>query len=163
MSNQQTDLVVKMNLTAWEMQNKRFNEFIEKISDEQLLNETAPGRNTGVYLLGHITAVSDDMFRLLGSRDKMFPAYAETFIKNPDKMGHSFPTITELKSAYQTVTNELNSHFSTFSNEDWLSKHTAVSDEDFANEPMRNKLNVLISRTTHLSYHLGQMAYLMTK
>ncbi len=162
MSNLQTDLLVKMNLTAWEMQNKRFDELIEKLSDEQLLNETAQGRNTGVYLLGHITAVSDDIFRLLGLRDKMFPGYAEIFIKSPDKMGKSFPTITELKSAYHAVTTELNSHLSKFSNEDWLSKHTAVSDEDFANEPTRNKLNVLISRTTHLSYHLGQMAYLIS-
>jgi uncharacterized damage-inducible protein DinB len=163
MSHQHADLLVKMNFTAWEMQNKRFTELIEKLSDEQLLNETAHGRNTGVYLLGHITAVSDDMLRLLGLGEKMFPGYAEIFIKSPDKMSQSFPSIAELKSAYQNVTNKLNSHFSTFSNEDWLSKHTAVSDEDFANEPTRNKLNVLISRTTHLSYHLGQMAYLITK
>ena len=33
-----------------------------------------------------------------------------------------------------------------------------VSDEDFAREPHRNKLNVLISQTNHLSYHPGQLS-----
>jgi len=40
--------------------------------------------------------------------------------------------------------------------EDWLSRHTSVSEEDFAADPLRNKLNVLIGRTNHESYHLGQ-------
>ncbi|MBC7554999.1 MAG: hypothetical protein H7257_13600 [Taibaiella sp.] len=40
--------------------------------------------------------------------------------------------------------------------EDWFLKHNSVSAEDFVNEPHRNKLNILLTRTTHLSYHLGQ-------
>jgi hypothetical protein len=160
MSQMQLDLIVKMNFTAWEMQNKRLAELVEKLTEQQILNETAPRRNTGAYLLGHITAVSDDMLKLLGIREKMFPEYYEIFIKSPVKSGKIFPSIAELKSAYKSVTNELNSHFSKFSSSDWLAKHTAVSDEDFAKEPHRNKLNVLINRTSHLSNHLGQMAYL---
>jgi hypothetical protein len=42
----------------------------------------------------------------------------------------------------------------------WFAKHNAVSAEDFAKEPHRNKLNVLITRTIHQGYHLGQMNYL---
>ena len=37
-------------------------------------------------------------------------------------------------------------------------KHTAVSDEDFAANPLRNRLSVLLSRTRHLAYHIGQIA-----
>ena len=32
--------------------------------------------------------------------------------------------------------------------------------EDFIKEPHRNKLNVLLTRTTHLAYHAGQLALL---
>jgi hypothetical protein len=32
-----------------------------------------------------------------------------------------------------------------------------ISEQDFAKEPMRNKLNVLINRTNHLAYHYGQL------
>jgi len=160
MENKAADLMVKMNLAIWNAQNKKFAELIEKLTDEQLLNETAPNRNTGIYLLGHIIAVSDDMSRLFDLEEKMFPDYLEIFVKSPDKSNKVFPPIAELKSAYYNVTKNLENHFKKFSTNDWLSKHAAVSDEDFAKEPTRNKLNVIISRTVHLANHLGQMAYL---
>jgi len=40
--------------------------------------------------------------------------------------------------------------------DEWFAKHSAVSAEDFAKEPHRNKLNILVNRTNHHSYHLGQ-------
>jgi hypothetical protein len=44
--------------------------------------------------------------------------------------------------------------------EEWLTKHNSVSAEDFAKEPHRNKLSVLISRAMHQAYHGGQIALL---
>ena len=163
MLDKQSRMMTKMILTAWENQNKRFSVLIEKLSEEELANECSPGRNTGVYLLGHIIAVHDDLFRLLGLRDKMYPEYLEMFLKSADKSGHTFPSVATLKSNYDKVTEELNNHFSKMDDENWLSKHTAVSEEDFEKTPTRNKLNVLISRTVHLSNHFGQMMFLDKK
>jgi len=39
----------------------------------------------------------------------------------------------------------------------WLQRHMAMSDEEYAKDPTRNRLSVLLSRTNHLSYHLGQI------
>ena len=39
---------------------------------------------------------------------------------------------------------------------DWVQRHSAVSEEDFAKDPSRNRFAILLSRTNHLSYHLGQ-------
>jgi ribose 1,5-bisphosphokinase PhnN len=39
---------------------------------------------------------------------------------------------------------------------DWVQRHSAVSEEDFAKDASRNRFAVLLSRTNHLSYHLGQ-------
>jgi hypothetical protein len=36
---------------------------------------------------------------------------------------------------------------------DWFSRHMLVSPEDFAKEPHRNKLNVIINRTNHMANH----------
>ena len=44
-----------------------------------------------------------------------------------------------------------------FTPEEWLKKHPAGSDEDFAKDPDRNRLAVVLSRTNHMSYHLGQI------
>jgi len=46
---------------------------------------------------------------------------------------------------------------------DWMGRHMSVSEEDFAKEPQRNKFNVLIGRTNHQSYHLGQLNLLTVK
>jgi len=46
---------------------------------------------------------------------------------------------------------------------DWFTKHSAISAEDFEKEPHRNKLNILINRTNHQSYHMGQLIYLIEK
>jgi hypothetical protein len=48
--------------------------------------------------------------------------------------------------------------FASISAADWLKKHAAVSEEDFLKEPLRNRLAILLSRTNHLAYHLGQTA-----
>jgi hypothetical protein len=48
--------------------------------------------------------------------------------------------------------------FASLSAADWLKKHGAVSEEDFLKEPLRNRLAILLSRTNHLTYHLGQTA-----
>jgi hypothetical protein len=44
--------------------------------------------------------------------------------------------------------------------EEWFEKHSAISEEDFAKEPHRNKLNIIITRTSHLQYHSGQIVLL---
>jgi hypothetical protein len=42
------------------------------------------------------------------------------------------------------------------SSNDWARRHSSVSEEDFAKDPSRNRFAVLLGRTNHLSYHLGQ-------
>jgi hypothetical protein len=60
------------------------------------------------------------------------------------------------------VNGKLRAGFATLSPADWLQKHASVSEEDFAKEPLRNRFAILLTRTNHLSYHLGQ-AILATK
>lgn len=153
----QSNLLVKMTLMAWDAQNNYLNKLISSLTDEQLANETAPGKNTGVYLLGHLIAVSDGMLPLLGFGDRLFPEMEEVFLKNPDKSGLAFPSVAELKQRFETVNAKLNSHIQSSDISEWLSRHTAVSPEDFVKEPHRNKLNVVITRTGHMAYHIGQM------
>ena len=153
----QSDLLVKMSLMAWDMQNNYLNKLISSLTDEQLAKEIAPGRNTGVYLLGHLIAVSDGLFPILDFGDRLFPEMEEVFLKSPDKSGLSFPTIAELKQRLKTVNVKLNSHFQATDVNGWLSRHMSVSPEDFVKEPHRNKLNVLINRTGHMANHIGQM------
>ena len=156
----QSNLLVKMTLMAWDAQNNYLKKLISSLSDEQLAKEISPGKNTGVYLLGHLIAVSDAILPLLGFADRLFPEMEEVFLKNPDRSGLSFPTVAELKQRLETVNTKLNGHFQSTDTNEWLSRHTVVSPEDFIKEPHRNKLNVIITRTGHMAYHIGQMRLL---
>ena len=156
----QLNLLVKMTLMAWDAQNTHLHKLINSLTDEQLAKETAPGKNTGVYLLGHLIAVSDGLLPLLGFGNRLFPEMEEVFLKNPDKSGLARPSVTELKQRLETVNKKLDSHFQSADINEWLSRHTAVSAEDFAREPHRNKLNTIITRTGHMAYHIGQMRLL---
>lgn len=156
----QLNLVVKMAIDAWDSQNKQLVKLIDSLTDEQLAKEIAPGRNSGVYLLGHLIAVSDALLPLLGFSDRLYPDLDEIFIKNTDKAGLPKPTVAELKQQLEAVNTKLNTHFQLLDVDEWLERHNAVSPEDFANEPHRNKLNVLLNRTGHMANHIGQMLLL---
>ena len=157
------ELFIKMVLSNWEVQISRMNGLLAKLSDEQLSAHTAPNRNTGVYLLGHLAAVSDGMFVFLGLGERINAAMDEVFLHNPENSDLLKPSITELKNYWNNVNTILARKISEMPVDEWFNRHTAVSEEDFAKEPHRNKLNIVINRTNHLSYHLGQLAYLVSK
>jgi hypothetical protein len=156
------DIFIKMALSTWQMQVSRLTQLIDKLSDEQLMMDTSPGRNSGLYLLGHLTAVSDNLLWQLGVGSKMYPELETVFISNPDKSGLDTPTVSEIRQCWMTVNDLLWQHFEQMPPGEWFTRHALVSEEDFSKEPHRNKLNMVINRAVHISYHMGQMVYLQT-
>ena len=153
-------LLTKSLLDAWHSHVSRTDKLLDKLTDEQLQQQVSPGRNSGVYLLGHLAAVHDRMSPLLGIGERKYPHLDEPFLTNPDKAIKEIPSVAELRNNWKTVNTELENQFKNMQPADWFERHTSVSEEDFAKEPHRNKLSVLVSRTTHLAGHLGQMIFL---
>jgi hypothetical protein len=156
----QQALFIKMVIAEWDKQNNNFNRLLSSLSDEQLSKEIAPGKNTGIYLVGHLIVISDAMLPLLAFGEKLFPHLEKIFITSPDKSGLEMPSVAELKDHLKAVNAELSEHILFTPPGEWFKRHTAVSEEDFAKEPHRNKLNVMINRSNHMSYHLGQLILL---
>lgn len=154
------DLMVKMVMDRWNGSIGSMNKILNAITDEQLQKEIVPGKNRGIYLLGHLIAVHDEMLILLDLGEKLYPELFEPFIKNPDKMATNIPTVNELKSMWERQNAYMKEKFEKIRTKDWFTKHSAVNEQDFAIEPHRNKLNIIISRTSHLQYHTGQMVLL---
>lgn len=149
--------MVKMIFDRWHSLVRDFSKSIDALTDEQLQHEIAPGRNRGIYLLGHMVAVHDDMIRLLGFGDKQYPELFKPFIESPDKAVADLPPAQELRAAWKSINEVLNKHFEMMQPNDWFERHTAVSAEDFEKEPHRNKLNIMLTRSTHMAYHHGQI------
>jgi hypothetical protein len=143
-------------LINWRSNVDRASKIFGDLSQEQLLQEVAPGKNRLIYLWGHLTAFNDALIPLLGFGLRMCPELDLMFVSNPDR---TVPTILsggDLKSIWQETNQILLTGFSKLSVADWLQKHGAVSEEDFLREPHRNRFTVLLGRTTHIAYHVGQ-------
>lgn len=153
-------IFIKMVLDAWNTYIKRTDELFNSLSDEQLMKEIAPGRNRGMYLLGHLAAVHDRILPLLELGDPLHPELWQPFVEKPDKEDTELPSTQTLREYWKEINTRLADNISRLSPEVWFQKHTAVSKEDFANEPYRNKLNIIVNRTNHLANHLGQLLLL---
>lgn len=157
------EIFVKMALDGWYGQLRATNADLEKLSDNELMNEVSPGKNRGIYLLGHLATVHDLMLPLLRLGEMLYPELRPVFLDAPDKTIASLPPVSQLREQWQTVNSKLSAEFDRLPATEWFARHNNISAEDFVKEPYRNRLNVLLSRTNHLSNHRGQLTLLIKK
>ena len=98
-----TEISIKMVLDRWYGSIKNCDAILDSLSDEQLQKVVAPGKNRGIYLLGHLVAVHDDMLILLDMGEKLYPQLNEPFIKLADKTTDQLPTVAELRSYWKLL------------------------------------------------------------
>jgi DinB family protein len=150
------ELLSQTVVASWKQIVNRLDQRFAPLDDEQLQKQVAPNKNRLFYLLGHLTVVHDRMLPLLRIGERLHPQLDEVYLANPDRTLPDPLPAADLKKAWSEVNDAITSAVERFSPEDWLEKHTAVSDEDFAREPTRNRLAVFLSRTNHASFHAGQ-------
>lgn len=154
---EQKEILVQMAIKAWDMQIDRTSKFIDSLNDASMMREIAPGKNRIIYLLGHLVAVNDNINTLFGSGERLFADYYDVFVKNPDRSDLPMPEAAKVREAWKASNAQLSALFARMSVDEWLSRHTSMTDEDLVREPTRNKLSVLLNRTSHVAYHLGQL------
>jgi hypothetical protein len=157
--DQQT-ILTRIALNAWQIQADRTSKFINECSDELLLKEIAPGKNRGIYLMGHLAAIHDAIPEILGFGKKAYPELAPIFVAAADNTIDKIPTVPELRVIWTSVHERLKNEFSKIPVEKWFTRHESMTDEDFEKDPARNKMSVLINRTNHFAYHYGQLRLL---
>jgi len=150
-------LTASVAIASWKTAVARTDKVFSELTEEQFLKEIAPGRNRIIYLIGHLTAVHDAIHTILGLGDRLHPELDAIFVAKPDKAIEPLPSVPELKKHWTEVNGSLSKKFAGLRPQEWLQRHMAMSDEDYAKEPTRNRLSVLLSRTNHLAYHLGQI------
>lgn len=151
------ELPVKVAINSWRLTVDRADTIFSSVTEEQLQREVAPGKSRVIYLWGHLIAVHDKMFSILGLGPRLHPDLDAVFIDKSDKEVAEIPSAGQLKQYWEEVNEKLLSQFQSLAADEWLLQHRAMSEEEYAKDPTRNRLAVLLSRTNHLSYHLGQM------
>src|SRR6478609_7996405 len=126
-----TELFLKMTFDRWNGSITNCDAILNSLTDETLQKEVAPGKNRGIYLLGHLIAAHDDMLVLLDMGQKLYPELHEPFLKSADKTTTLTHTLTQLRAYWTKQSAVLNQKFAALKPEEWFEKHTAVSAEDF--------------------------------
>lgn len=152
--------LINTSLRNWNEQNKRLQSIIDNLSVAQLEREIASGKNTGKYLLGHLAAINHNMLVLFGLGVNPLPELDTIFLVNADRaIAHNYTT-DELKKLLFNSVQMFEEKSKTLTEADWFGRHMNVTAEEFQMQPHRNKVNVLINRTLHLAYHMGQLSLL---
>jgi len=149
---------LQIALLQWDVSNKRMLKVLESISDEKFYSPIVPNGNSPSWLLGHLADTDDLLLELFGIRQRLHPELSKIYhhTKGTNQTGHL--SKQELIAQWKQIIEALDGAFKKMTEQEWLSRHMAVSEEDFAKEPQRNKLNVMLSRVTHRASHLGQIA-----
>jgi len=150
------ELLVATALGSWKQIIGRADSVVTNYTDEQLDRHIAPGRNRVRYLIGHLVAVDDRLFPALGIGERLYEKLDAAYVTNPDGTLPDPVSTEELKKAWFDVHSKLTAAFEQMTAAQWLERHSAVSEEDFAKEPLRNRLAMMLSRTNHVSMHVGQ-------
>ncbi len=103
------------------------------------------------------------MLPLLDIGERIAPDVFKTFLQTPDKDIVDLPLVNEVRQEWNNVKAELANQFLKMQPDDLVSKTYQSIRRRFVKKPHRNKLNVLISRTNHLDYHIGQLVFLKAK
>src|ERR1700686_743537 len=82
----------------------------------------------------------------VGVGERLHPEFDVAFVSNPDKSQAAIPSHEQVRQAWKTVNGELSKGFEKMSWSDWLLRHVAVSQEDFAKDASRNRFSILLSR-----------------
>jgi hypothetical protein len=151
-------LLIGTILQSWRLIIDRTSKTLSSFTDDELQLEIAPGKNRLYYLMGHLAAVHDRLFPLLRLGERLHPELDRQFVDSPDRklMGDGIPP-AQLRTVWVEVNTRLTDAFETLQPKEWLQRHDSVSEEDFAKDPLRNRLAVLMSRVNHAAYHEGQM------
>jgi hypothetical protein len=158
-------IAVQTAIIAWKQQVSQFEKTLAALgNDDGLQRVIAPERNRVYYLLGHLVAVHDRLLALLRLGERKYAHLDEEFLVQPDShAAASVTTAADLRAAWSDVNGRLAAAFDKLKPVEWFERHDSVSAEDFAKEPHRNRLAVLLSRSGHLAMHDGQVRLAMPR
>jgi len=150
--------VLDICLLQWNTYNTRMQKALESISDENFHKPIIASGNSPSWVFGHLVDTEDGLLELFGIRSRIHPELKSIYHheRGTNQAGHL--SKTELMTKWKAISAELDKAFKSWSESDWMGRHTAVTEEDFKKEPHRNKLNVMLARVGHKASHLGQIA-----
>src|ERR1019366_8461519 len=138
------------------------NMYLDELTDEELRSDIIPGKNHGVWILGHLIASDDTLSEYLGYGPTLFPesqvySQGNTLLpvdecKSPSVLRGEWKKVCEKnESIYQTLTDAE------------LDQPHAMLQGNPAEDYFKTKQGVIINWSLHQVHHAGQLALLLAK
>jgi hypothetical protein len=146
---EQARLFTRIALKTWKATVGRFDDIVAAMSDEELDRVVTPGKSRLSYLIGHLTALHDRLFPLLGLGERQHTELDAEFGEERDPQRTIAVSASRLREAWNDVNATLLAGMERLTPEEWL--------EQPATPAHANRLSVLLNWTDHVSLHSGQI------
>lgn len=143
----------KMLVDEW------INYQIGRLKEEDYLLELSPGKNHGVFILGHLVASDDDFSVYMGKGGYLFPEYQEIFSAGSELLPVDYyPSVKEILEKWKAVCEKNEKIYQELTDAELSEYHANCEDpeKDF----FKTKERVIQMWQTHQAYHVGQFGLL---
>lgn len=135
--------------------------YLGRLTDDDLREEIAPGRNHGIWLLAHLIASDDDLAIYLGRGAELFPEYQGVYSQGrPLVPVHECPPVALLREQWRQVCAKNNELLGDMRDMELDEPHCrlqgAAEDDVF-----KTKGGCILNWTLHQQYHCGQLGVLL--
>ena len=136
--------------------------YLNELSDEELKCEIIPGKNHGVWIVGHLVASDDTLTEYLGYGPVLFPetqrfAQCSTLIPVEE-----CPPPSVLRNQWKKVCEKNEAAYQLLRDDDLDQPH-AMLKGNIEDDYFKTKQGVIINWTLHQVHHAGQLALLLSK
>ncbi|HZV13116.1 MAG TPA: DinB family protein [Candidatus Kapabacteria bacterium] len=139
------------------------NMYLDALTDDELKMEIVPGRNHGVWILGHLIASDDDLSLYINKEPVLYPDCQELFQQGSVlKSVESYPPISELRRRWKAVCEKNEILFDQLRDEMLDEPHEMIKgdpEKDF----FKTKDVCLMVWTLHQVHMAGELALLLGK
>ena len=135
---------------------------LRTLSDDDLKLEIAPGKNHGVWILGHLIASDDDFSVFMGKGDLLFPDYYEMFGQGSKLQPvENYPPIPLLREQWKTIIEKNRKIYSELQDQELNEPHGRMEnpEKDF----FKTKQRIIFYWQLHQMYHAGQLSIILSK
>lgn len=156
------DLKSQLIYEQWKIAVGWTTKTINKITDDQFLMEISPGKNTGIWVLGHLIHTEDKLSEYLGKGDIIFPFLMKYFASGTKPISADYyPPIPDLRELWEKVILKNDKIISQVYDKEWEEPHKLINNPDSL--PFETKGGCLYRWALHQMYHNWQLVMLASE
>jgi hypothetical protein len=136
--------------------------YLDQLTDEELRSDIIPGKNHGVWILGHLVASDDTLSEYLGYGPTLFPETQRYAQGQPMLPVDECKPPTVLRDEWKQVCAKNEAIYQKLTDAELDEPH-AFLEGDPEKDYFKTKQGVIINWSLHQVHHAGQLALLLAK